>query len=205
MTAFIGRREFITLLGGATAAWPLAARAQPVRNAPIVGLVSIGASPNDPANLRPFLEQMRELGYVDGQNIVFERRFAAGDDGLIKDFVADFVRRQVDIIVATGTREVAAAKQATSSIPIVTFITPDPIGMGFAQSELKKAFSVDATEPIFVSIDPYTNKFRALVLSVHPGDFGCPVRNKNDPTAWKREKCDFVIRWDGSRFVHKPL
>ena len=128
------RREFITLVGGAAAAWPLAARAQSVRNTPIVGLVSIGASPNDPANLRPFLEQMRELGYVDGQNIVFERRFAAGDDGLIKDFVADLVRRQVDIIVATGTREVAAAKQATSSIPIVTFITPDPIGMGFAQS-----------------------------------------------------------------------
>ena len=127
------RREFITLLGGSTA-WPIVARAQPVRTVPIVGLVSIGASPNDPANLRPFLEQMRELGYVEGQNIVFDRRFAAGDDGLIAGFVADLVRRPVDIIVATGTREVVAAKQATPSIPIVTFITPDPIGMGFAQS-----------------------------------------------------------------------
>ena len=70
----------------------------------------------------------------------------------------------------------------------------------------KKAFSVDATEPIFVSTEPYTGKFRALVLSVHAGwDLGCSVRNKNDPTAWKREKCDFIIKWDGSRFVHKPL
>jgi hypothetical protein len=67
----------------------------------------------------------------------------------------------------------------------------------------RKSFSVDATEPIFLSIEPYTDKFRALVLSVHAGwDLGCPVRNKYDPTAWKREKCDFVIKWDGTRFVH---
>ena len=146
------RREFITLLGGAAAAWPLAARAQPVRTVPIVGLVSIGASPNDAANLRPFLEQMRELGYVDGQNIVFDRRFAAGDDGLIEGFVADLVRRPVDIIVATGTREVVAAKQATSSIPIVTFITPDPIGMGFAQSLARPSGNVTGLTTMDVEI-----------------------------------------------------
>jgi len=124
------RREFITLLGGA-AMWPVMARGQPV---PIVGLVSIGASPAEPANFHPFLEQMRELGYVDGQNVVFDRRFAAGDDTVIGGFVADLVRRPVNIIVATGTREVIAAKQATSSIPIVTFIHPDPVGMGLAES-----------------------------------------------------------------------
>jgi putative ABC transport system substrate-binding protein len=77
---------------------------------------------------------MRELGYVDGQNVVFDRRFAAGDDTVIGGFVADLVRRPVNIIVATGTREVIAAKQATSSIPIVTFIHPDPVGMGLAES-----------------------------------------------------------------------
>ena len=145
------RRTFITLLGAA-AAWPLAAGGQPVRTAPIVGLVSIGASPNDPANLRPLLEQMRELGYVDGQNIVFDRRFAAGDDRLIEGFVADLVRRPVDIIVATGTREVAAAKQATSSIPIVTFITPDPIGMGFAQSLARPGGNVTGLTAMDVEI-----------------------------------------------------
>jgi putative ABC transport system substrate-binding protein len=124
------RREFITLLGGAVA-WPLAVQAQQL---PIVGLVSIGASSSDPANFRPFLEQMRELGYVDGQNIVFDRRFAAGDDNLISGFVDDLVRNQVDVIVATGTRETIAAKRATSSIPIVTVVHPDPVGMGLAQS-----------------------------------------------------------------------
>jgi putative ABC transport system substrate-binding protein len=127
------RRDFFTLLGG-SAAWPIAARAQQARKLPIIGLVSIGASPADPANFRPFLEQMREFGYVDGQNVIFDRRFAAGDDGLISGFVADLVRRPVDIIVATGTREVIAAKRATSSIPIVTFVHPDPVGTGLAAS-----------------------------------------------------------------------
>jgi hypothetical protein len=69
----------------------------------------------------------------------------------------------------------------------------------------RKALSTNATEPVFLSVEPYTEKFRALVLSVHGGDEGCPVRNKNDPTAWKREKCDFVVKWDGTKFVWKPL
>ena len=146
------RREFITLLGGAAAAWPMAAHTQQPAMRPIIGLVSIGASPTDPANFRPFLEQMRELGYIDGQNVAFDRRFAAGDDGLIEGFVADLVRRPVDIIVATGTREVAAAKQATSSIPIVTFITPDPIGMGFAQSLARPGGNVTGLTTMDVEI-----------------------------------------------------
>jgi hypothetical protein len=71
----------------------------------------------------------------------------------------------------------------------------------------KKSFSVHATEPVFLSVEPYveTPKFRALVLSVHAGDLGCPVRAKDDPTAWKKEKCDFVVKWDGAKFTSKPL
>jgi hypothetical protein len=69
----------------------------------------------------------------------------------------------------------------------------------------RNALSVDATEPIFLSIEPYNDTFRALVLSVHGGDKGCPIRNKHDPTAWKREKCDFVIKWVDGKFVWKPL
>jgi putative tryptophan/tyrosine transport system substrate-binding protein len=128
------RREFITLLGGAATAWPLAARAQQADRVPRVGLVSVGAEPSNPVIYIPFFEQMRQLGYVDGQNIVFERRFADGHDDLIGDFTADLVRRAVDIIVVTGQREVLAAKRATSSIPIVMVVNPDPIGMGVAAS-----------------------------------------------------------------------
>src|SRR5262249_24608022 len=133
MASHIGRRKFLATLGVA-AAWPVAARAQEPGRGAIIGLVSVGASPTDPANFRPFLAQMRELGYVDGQNVTFDRRFAAGDDSLINGFVADLVHRPVDVIVVTGTREATAAKQATSSIPIVTLVHPDPIGMGLAES-----------------------------------------------------------------------
>lgn len=90
------RREFLTLLGGTATLWPVAAQAQQARPVPVVGLVSVGASPGDPANFGPFLEQMRALGYIDGQNIVFDRRFAAGQGELIDGFVADLVRLPVD-------------------------------------------------------------------------------------------------------------
>jgi hypothetical protein len=66
-----------------------------------------------------------------------------------------------------------------------------------------KSFSIQATEPIFLSVErSEKSKFRALVLSVGGGDdiLGCPIRNKNDPIAWKHEKCDFVVKWDGTKF-----
>jgi putative ABC transport system substrate-binding protein len=146
------RREFISLLGGAAAAWPLGVRAQQSRSLPVVGLVSIGASASDPANFGPFLEQMIELGYVDGQNVIFDRRFSAGDDTLIDGFVADLVRRPADIIVVTGTRESIAAKRATASIPIVMMVNPDPIGMGLAQSLARPGGNVTGLTTLDIDI-----------------------------------------------------
>jgi putative tryptophan/tyrosine transport system substrate-binding protein len=127
------RREFMTLIGGLAVA-PQVARAQQAPALPRVGLVSIGADPGDPVVFRPFLEQLRELGYVEGRNIILERRFAAGRDELIGDFVADLVQRKVDIIVVTGNRESITAKHATSTIPIVTIVSSDPIRTGLATS-----------------------------------------------------------------------
>jgi putative ABC transport system substrate-binding protein len=127
------RREFMTLIGGA-AVLPRVVRAQQASPLPRVGLVSIGADPGDPVVFRPFLEQLRELGYIEGRNITLERRFAAGRDELIGDFVADLVQRKVDIIVVTGDRESLTAKNATSSIPIVTIVVTDPIRTGLAAS-----------------------------------------------------------------------
>jgi putative ABC transport system substrate-binding protein len=128
------RRKFVTLLGSTVVAYPLASRARQQRPIPRIGLVSIGADPANPVIFRPFLQQFRELGYVEGQNVIFEKRFAAGEVDLISGFVADLVDRNVDVIVTTGQREGEAAKKTTSSIPIVTIVHPDPIGMGLAQS-----------------------------------------------------------------------
>jgi putative tryptophan/tyrosine transport system substrate-binding protein len=111
---------------------PIAAASQ--ARMPRIGLVSIGADAGNPGLFRPFLDQMRELGYVEGRNVAFERRFAAGRDELITEFTADLVRRNVDVIVVTGQRESIAAGRATSVIPVVTIVNPDPIALGHAQS-----------------------------------------------------------------------
>jgi putative ABC transport system substrate-binding protein len=137
------RRQFISLLGGAAATWPAAARAQQgERTIPRIGLVSIGADPANPANFVPFLQEFRGLGYIEGQNVIVERRFAAGQADLIAGFVADLVARNVNVIVTTGSREVEAARRATASIPIVTMLHPDLVGMGFAQSLAKPGGNV---------------------------------------------------------------
>jgi len=162
------RREFISHLGGAAASpllGPLVARAQQARSVPVVGLVSIGASAASPATFGPFLEQMRELGYVDGRNVVFNRRFAAGQDELIDGFIAGLVRRPVDIIVVTGTRESIAARRATWSIPIVTIVNPDPIGLGMAQSLARPGGNV--TGLTNMDFDLYGKRLEILKQAVH--------------------------------------
>jgi putative ABC transport system substrate-binding protein len=127
------RREFMMLVGSA-AVLPFAVRAQQASQVPRVGLVSIAADPGEPLVFGPFLEQMRKLGYIDGGNVILERRFAAGRDELIGGFVADLVQRKVDVIVVTGNRESITAKHATSTIPIVTIVSSDPIRSGLAAS-----------------------------------------------------------------------
>jgi putative tryptophan/tyrosine transport system substrate-binding protein len=127
------RREFIAALGGALAGCPVGSRAQGVATTR-VGLLSIGAGNDDSSVFRPFLEQLGKLGYVEGKNVTLERRFAAGRPESIDGFVTDLVQRRVDIIVVTGSREAIAAKRATSTIPIVTILVPDPLRVGLVES-----------------------------------------------------------------------
>jgi putative ABC transport system substrate-binding protein len=111
-----------------------AAQAQAARNVPRIGLVSVGADPAHPVVWFPFLERLRDLGYVDGQNIVVERRFAAGRRERLPALVADLARLQVDLIVATGTPESQAAKQALPTTPIIMMVVGDPVGTGLVAS-----------------------------------------------------------------------
>jgi putative ABC transport system substrate-binding protein len=126
------RRETLGVIAAMSLVRPLAAASQ--ARVPRIGLVSIGADAGNPGLFRPFLEQMRELGYVEGRNVTFERRFAAGRVDLIPEFAADLVRRSVDVIVVTGQRESIAASRATRTIPVITIVNPDPIALGHAQS-----------------------------------------------------------------------
>jgi len=128
----VKRREFITLLGGAAAGWPLAARAQQMK-LPTIGF--LGAS--TPSNWTPwtaaFLQRMRELGWTEGRTVAIEYRWAEGRSERFTEIAAEFVRLKVDVIVTVGTA-VAAAKQATSTIPIVFAIAVDPVGSGMVAS-----------------------------------------------------------------------
>jgi putative ABC transport system substrate-binding protein len=112
------------------------AGAQPSPRNPRIGLLSVGTDPSRP--LPPqwlaFFEGMRVLGWVEGQNIMVERRFAAGKSELIPSHAAELARLGVDVIVATGLRENQAVRQATTTIPVVMIVVDDPVESGFVQS-----------------------------------------------------------------------
>jgi putative tryptophan/tyrosine transport system substrate-binding protein len=129
----VRRREFITLLGGAAAAWPLAVRAQQPGKLPTIGL--LGAStPSDWSRwVAAFVQRLGELGWNEGHSIVIEYRWAEGRSERYSQIAAEFVRRKVDVIVTVGSA-VAAAKQATSVIPVVFAIANDPLSTGLVAS-----------------------------------------------------------------------
>jgi putative ABC transport system substrate-binding protein len=122
------RREFITLLGGAAAAWPLAAHAQQPR-VPRVGFLFYGA-PELSLEVDAFRQGLREVGYIEGQNIIVEYRFARGQIGKLHELAAELVGLNVEVIVTPTTPASIAAKQATSTIPIVIAGVADAVGAG---------------------------------------------------------------------------
>jgi len=111
----VKRREFITLLGGAAVAWPLAARAQQPGKTPRVGYIRAGTPHNDPFR-EEFVRGMRDLGYVEGRNIAYEFRHYGDDVESIPSLIGDLLRAKVDIIVVGGTAAIRAAQSATQSI-----------------------------------------------------------------------------------------
>jgi len=133
MASHIGRRKFLaTLLGGAAAAWPLAARAQQAAKVPTIGLLGGDASAWTPW-VASFTARLRELGWIEGRNIAIEYRWSEGRSERIAEVAAEFTRLNVNIIVTNDT-SAPAVKQATSVIPIVFVLGNDPVGTGLVAS-----------------------------------------------------------------------
>jgi putative ABC transport system substrate-binding protein len=129
----VRRREFITLLGGAAAALgPLAARAQQAGKIPTIGILNAGSAGMISAVVFP--DALRELGWIEGQNVVIERRYAENRVERLPEFAAELVRLNVDVIVGLGTLAPLAAKRATTTIPIVMTAAGDPLGSGLVAS-----------------------------------------------------------------------
>ena len=139
MTAKMKRREFITLIGAA--AWPLAARAQQPKKIPRIGVLW----PNPPMTFDFMRQGLKDFGYVEGQNIAFEFRWAEGKLDQLPELAADLVRLQVDIIVTLAPQATLAAKQATQTIPIVFVAMGDPIASGIVPSLARPGANLTGT------------------------------------------------------------
>jgi len=139
----IKRREFITLLSGAAAAWPLAARAQQQPGKlHTIGLLGSGTPSSWSAYVAAFVQRLRQLDWIEGRTVVIEYRWAEGRSQRYAEVAAEFVRLKVDVIITSGTEAVVAAKQATSVIPIVFAAAGDPVETGLVLSLARPAGNV---------------------------------------------------------------
>ena len=159
----LGRREFITLLGGAAVAWPLTAGAQQAVKLYRIGILSPELPP--PGFLEAFRQGLRELGYVEGQNIAFEVRSAEGYGQRLAALANHLVELKVDVIVAVNTSSAQAAKKASATIPIVMTRIADPVKSGLVRSLSKPGGNVTG---LSFMVDELSGKRLALIKETFP-------------------------------------
>ena len=160
------RREFITLLGGAAATWPLAARAQHSAKPPTIGFLGAGTASAMSQWTAAFVQRLRELGWVEDRTIAIHYRWAEGRTERLAEIAAEFVRLKVDVIVTNSAAPVVAAKQATSVIPIVIASAADPVGTGLVASLARPGGNVTG---LSVQMTDLAGKRLELLREVVPG------------------------------------
>jgi putative ABC transport system substrate-binding protein len=194
------RREFIALLGGVTASWPLAARAQQSAK-PVIGFMS-GRSPDDSQHLlEAFHRGLRDEGFSEGENATIEFRWARGDYTKLPGLAADLVARQVKVLVAVGGEPSAlAAKSATATIPIVFGMGGDPVKSGLVASFNKPGGNATGLTLLTALLEP---KRLSILRELVPNAplVGVLVNPKNTPAAIQLQQIETAARAIGQRYV----
>jgi len=134
MAIGIGRRQFVSALGGTMVGWPVAARAQQAGKPPTIGFFGATTLPAIQNYVTAFTQELRELGWIEGRTVSIEYRWAEGRNDRMNEIAAEFVRLKVDVIVTQGNAATAAARHATSTIPIIFGLAGDPVGTGLVAS-----------------------------------------------------------------------
>jgi putative ABC transport system substrate-binding protein len=159
------RREFITLIGGAAAAWPLVVRAQQPAKLPTIGFLGTAAASAWAPWTAAFVQRLHELGWIEGRTVVIQYRWAEGRTDRFAEIAAEFVRIKVDVIV-TGGNAAVAAKRASSAVPIVFAVVDDPVGSGLVTSLARPGGNVTG---LSMQSTDLAGKRLALLREVVPG------------------------------------
>jgi len=176
----IGRREFITLLGGAAAAWPISARAQQAEQMRRIGvLMNVAADdPESTARLAAFAQGLQVLGWTVGRNVRLETRWAAGDADRYRHCAAELVILAPDVILATDTSSVRAVRAATQSAPIVFANAVDPVGGGLVASLAQPGGNITG----FAAFDfGMSGKWLELLKEIAPTRLASKCRRRYSP------------------------
>ena len=177
------RREFITFLGSAAAAWSVAARAQQAGKVWRIGSLSPASSSGLSDNLKAFMQGLNDLGYIDGKNVRFERRSADGNLDRLPALATELVRADVDVILAESSFAVEAARQATRTIPIVMTGVGNPVGSGFVKSIAQPGGNITGLTNVSIEVSSkYLEYLHAAVPDLKRVGVLIDPKHPNHPT-----------------------